>query len=144
MKEGEYLKTRLDDQLNWYDKKSQRYKKAYLFSRITSIILAILIPLFSGLAKDFGWWIFNLIAVIGAVIALIEGVSSLLKYQENWISYRTIAETLKHEKYMFLTKTGVYKDVESPFTDLVERVETIISSENVNWANLQQNEKGKK
>ena len=38
---------------------------------------------------------------------------------------------------MFLTGTGVYKNENDSFALLVERCETIISSENINWANLQ-------
>ena len=42
---------------------------------------------------------------------------------------------------MYLTRTGVY-DTESPFKLLVERVESIISKENVNWASLNSNQNG--
>ena len=38
---------------------------------------------------------------------------------------------------MYQTQTGVYKNEEDKFALLVERCETIISSENINWANLQ-------
>lgn len=42
---------------------------------------------------------------------------------------------------MFQTRTGVYRDSEFPFADLVERSETLISNENINWANLTKNDK---
>ncbi|EPC32142.1 hypothetical protein Lpp120_1604 [Lacticaseibacillus paracasei subsp. paracasei Lpp120] len=43
---------------------------------------------------------------------------------------------------MFKMKSGVYDDSRSDIDKtFVERVETIISSENVNWANLNNNSK---
>ena len=40
---------------------------------------------------------------------------------------------------MYLLKSGVYRDEKYPNITLVERCETIISNENINWANLQTN-----
>ena len=44
-----------------------------------------------------------IIGIIGVSIALIAGIMNLYKFHENWVSYRTTAEILKHEKYLFLT-----------------------------------------
>ncbi len=72
---------------------------------------------------------------MGIVIAFIVGILSLYIFQENWINYRTTTETLKYEKYQFLTKTGVYGDKKNAevFKMLVTRAEAIISKENTNW-----------
>lgn len=59
----------------------------------------------------------------------------LNKWHENWIQYRYIAELLKHEKYLYITKASPYDD-ENAFEFLVQRVERTISSENVNWVGL--------
>ena len=48
---------------------------------------------------------------------------------------------LQKELVMFQTQTGVYRESEFPFADLVERSETLISNENINWANLTTNDK---
>ncbi len=40
---------------------------------------------------------------------------------------------------MYLLKSGVYRDEKYPNITLVEKCETIISNENINWANLQTN-----
>ena len=51
--------------------------------------------------------------------------------------WEEVHKFLKKEKYMYSTRTGIYN---SPNTDcfktLVERCETIISKENLNWTNL--------
>jgi hypothetical protein len=40
---------------------------------------------------------------------------------------------LKHEKYLYLTKTEPY-DGEDAFNELVKRVEDMISKENTRWS----------
>ena len=129
MNESEYLKNRLYDQIRWYSRKSRRYKKYFYTARTLEILLAggltalsctpylkhsIVIPLFS----------FS--------IVIIASLLALYKFQELWISYRTTSESLKHEKYLFETKTAPYNK-EDGFNLLVENIEAIISSENSIW-----------
>lgn len=71
--------------------------------------------------------------ILGVFVATAAGFSSLLKFQENWIKYRTTAESLKKEKYLFQTRVQPY-DGGEPLPVLVQRVETLVSQENTNWA----------
>ena len=96
--------------------------------------MGFLIPLIS-IAKPINFEFFS--ATCAGAMLLCESFISISKHHDNWIDYRRTAESLKHEKYMFLTGTGVYKNEKDDFSLLVERCETIISSENINWANLQ-------
>jgi hypothetical protein len=134
----DYIQQRLDDQIEWYDKKSMKAQKRYKRAKGTVITLSASIPLCVGFIPEFKLWA-TIVSIIGVVITGIEGWLNLAKYHENWIEYRNICETLRHEKYMYLTKTGVY-DSQDEFKILVERVESIISKENLNWANLNNNE----
>ena len=133
MEKKDYVETRLADQINWYDKKSVWNKKLYYWFQSLVIILAALIPLLSGLTEDFGKSIGILIGFLGAIVAILSGLLALYKFQEKWTSYRTTSETLKHEKYLFETKTEPYDDEEFGFQLLVRRVENIISKENTDW-----------
>lgn len=143
MDEKTYLKDRIDDQIDYYDKKSIKQKRWFYFSRFLSICLAASIPVLTGIVLKYPI-ILRLISIIGGVIMVIDGFSSLTKVQEKWLDYRSITETLRHEKYMYLCHAGVYNisDKEDRFQQLVERAESIISQENINWANL--NSKGNK
>ncbi|GKV54281.1 hypothetical protein NCCP2222_02280 [Sporosarcina sp. NCCP-2222] len=134
MQEEEYISSRVDEQINWYDKKSISHKKVYKGWKITQIIISASIPFVVGYVENLSF-LAVVVGLMGVVITCIEGVLTLGKYHENWIEYRSICETLRHEKYMYLTRTGVYKNKGS-FTNLVERVESVISQENVNWAAL--------
>jgi Protein of unknown function (DUF4231) len=50
----------------------------------------------------------------------------------HWIEYRATAESLKKEKFLFLTQTDPY-DKDDAFHLLVERVEALLSKENTEW-----------
>lgn len=45
---------------------------------------------------------------LAAVIVVLEGVQHLYQFQEHWITYRSTAEALKHERYLYLAKAGPY------------------------------------
>lgn len=134
MNEEEYLTSRLDDQINWYDKKSQTNQKLFKRLKISEIIIAGIIPFLAGIGSIIPYHSL-IIGALGVIIALLVGLSSLYKFQENWIEYRTTAETLKHEKYLFLAKCTPY-DRDDSFQTLVQRIESIISKENSQWSRL--------
>ena len=139
MKEQDYLDLRLEDQINWYDMKSKFNQKMYKRLVLIEIVFSVSIPFFASYANDENPVIKIIIGIIGVSIALIAGIMNLYKFHENWIGYRTTSETLKHEKYLFLTKSGFYKEIESketPYNNLVKRIESIISKENTNWQQI--------
>lgn len=136
MDEQEYLEQRLDDQINWYDKKSKYNQQMYKRLILVEIILSVSIPFLTSYATDKNPEIKIVIGVMGIGIALIAGIMNLYKFNENWINYRKTSEVLKQEKFLFLSKSGVYDDDKSTniaYNSLVTRVESIISTENSNW-----------
>lgn len=134
--EKEYLKERLDDQIAWYDKKSAYNKMWFYLMRFIQLILTSAIPFLTSLVLTYPC-ILKVISFIGFLLTILEGILSISKVHEKWIQYREICELLKKEKYMYLTKTGVYNSPDTDyFKTLVERCETIISKENLNWTNL--------
>lgn len=135
MDENDYLANRLNDQIDWYSKKSEWNQWWYKLIKRTEMILSALIPVLMAFWSD-NFYAKFFIATAGGTITVLAGINGLYKFHENWIEYRSTSETLKHEKYMFLTRTGVYANDENAFQCLVERVESIISHENINWAQL--------
>lgn len=140
MTEQEYLEDRLEDQIKWYDKKSQIHQKWYKKLKFIELISGFAIPI-ATLVRFSSFEV--LVSILSGIILLSEGSIALFNHQNNWIEYRRTAENLKQEKYMYLTSSGVYNDLEDKFTLLVERVETLISSENINWANMERDKKEK-
>ena len=129
----DYIQSRLDDQINWYSRRSQSNQWWFKGLRIVEIVLASTIPFLVGQITTDTPWLRIIVGGMGVCIAVVSGLVSLYKFHENWIEYRTTAETLKHEKFLFLTKAPPY-DSETAFHVLVERVESLISKENTNWS----------
>ncbi len=121
---------RLDKQIEWYDRRSKLNQLFYKALKTITMASAAAIPVLttSGVRHGSG-----LAAALGVLIALLEGVQQLNQYQANWTTYRSTAEALKHEKYLFLGKAGLYLKADNAHALLAERVETLVSQENAKW-----------
>ncbi len=139
MNEDEYLNDRLNNQIDWYDKKSQTNQKWFKRLRFLEIAAAAVIPFLAGIGISIPFKSV-IISALGVTIAVSAGLSALYKHHENWIEYRTTSETLKHEKYLFQTKCSPY-DGDDSFCKLAQRVEGIISKENTQWSRYAEEQK---
>jgi hypothetical protein len=94
--------------------------------------LAILIPVMSFLPGGCAKWA---TAIAGAAIALLEALQHMNQYSMLWIAYRSTAERLKHEMYLFLSLAGPYRGFseDERLVQLAERVEEHVSTEHANW-----------
>jgi hypothetical protein len=128
---------RLEDQINWYDRKSARQKRYFNILKIVTIIAAAMIPLSAALPLEKSLTQ-PLTAVLGAIIVVIEGIQQLYQLPTNWILYRSTCESLKHEKYLFLARAGPYGVAQNPHSLLAERIESLVSQEHAKWASMQQ------
>lgn len=137
--EEKYLSERVEDQINWYDKKSAVNKKGHFISKLIEVLGSSLITLIAGFSDkiDSSEWI---IGIMAFSVAISSAVSSLYKFQENWIKYRSVAEQLKHEKYMYLTGSSEYSE-EDKYKLFVENIELLISKENTDWSLMHKHEK---
>ena len=126
---------RLEEQVAWYDKKSVHSQTWYKRLKFLQVLLAVLIPVMTHFPPDFVKWG---TAIAGATIALLEAIQHMNQYSTLWVTYRSTAEFLKHEKYLFLSAAGPYKNLAAPHDRLVglaERVEERVSTEHANWFN---------
>lgn len=146
---------RLEDQIAWYDAKSSRLQKTYKRIKVIEIVSAAFIPFLSALhisGTGADSWaathpyltVGTITALLGVLITILEGVLQLNQYQQTWVNYRSTCEALKHEKFTYIAKAGVYAASADPRALLAERIETIGSQENTKWASLQQPQKSAK
>ncbi|WDE07454.1 DUF4231 domain-containing protein [Thalassomonas viridans] len=133
--EEDYLQQRLEDQVNWYDKKSSQNQHWYKSLQLVQILCSTFIMFLSGMSGQlpYSHWLLSLCSML---MAIATAVLSLNKYHDKWIEYRTTSETLKHEKYLYLANVEPYHQADK-FPLLVTRVEFIISSQNSNWTKVQ-------
>jgi hypothetical protein len=129
------IMARLEDQIDWYDRKSSSNQRIFRRIKITEILAAALIPFVSVFRMGF---VSYTTAGLGVLITVLEGVLHLNQYQQNWINYRSTCEELKHEKFVYLGNAGPYANVKDPRALLAERVESLVSQEHAQWATVQQ------
>ena len=124
---------RLNEELEWYDRSSRRNQRGYKVTKTAQIILAASIPI---VALAGGTWSPWGAAILGAVVATLEGIQQLWKSDTLWREYRSTAERLKQEKHLFLALSGPYRGlgVDDAFKLLAERIEEHMSAEHVRWA----------
>jgi len=126
---------RLEDQIKWYDDKSGYNQRWYKRLKVAEIVAAALIAGTAGLALS------RYILVALAVLLLVfEGLEQVNQYHANWISYRSTSEALKHEKYLYLGKSGPYAQEEGRHELLAERIESNVSQEHAKWVSAHEQE----
>lgn len=125
---------RLVGQIDWYDKKSVHSQRYYKLLKLVQIVVAISIPVISHADFAYVKWV---ISGAGALIAILESIQHMNQYSTLWVTYRSTAEKLKHEKYLFLSEAGPYRGLDEPsrLIELAERVEEHVSTEHANWIN---------
>jgi Protein of unknown function (DUF4231) len=118
---------RLEDQLQWYDRKSTSAQHAYRRLKFIEIVIAAAVPPLIGFGV-----VAAIPATLGAAVVVLEGIQQLYQFQSNWITYRSTAEALKHERYLYLGAAGPYADADRHRV-LAETIEGLISQEHAKW-----------
>lgn len=123
---------RLEDQIGWYDAKSRRSQALYKRLKLLEMAIAASLPVVA--AMESAVWVTGSLA---ALIVVLEGGQHLYQFQEHWITYRSTAEALKHEHFLYLAAAGPYATGDRHRV-LAERIEGLISQEHAKWTASQQ------
>jgi hypothetical protein len=126
--DGSPAQARLEDQIAWYDAKSGHNQRWFKLLKVCQIVVAAAIPVAAAAGAP-AW----LMGGGGALIVVLEGLQQLQQYQQNWTTYRSTCERLKHEKHLFAARAGPYAAVPRPDAVLAERVEGLVSQEHAAW-----------
>lgn len=137
-----YFEERVEDQVKYYSKKGRVNKEYYQLFKVSQLIAAALLPFFTAFISDYTS-VKYIVALLGTMVTILEGVLAIGKYHEKWIAYRSTAETLKQEKFMFLMKAGSYTERNAAL-QFVNRIELILSKENSGWQQMIVKEKEEK
>jgi hypothetical protein len=127
-KEADPTWERLESQLKWYSQSSRTAQHWYKRLKLLELAVAAALPVVAGVGSPV--W---LTGGLAAVIVVLEGAQHLYQLQEHWISYRSTAEALKHERYLYLARAGPYVG-EDRHRVLAERIEGLVSQEHAKWA----------
>lgn len=128
---------RLEDQIHWYDSRSSDNQRRYKRLKLLELAVAAALPVVAGVGSPV-----LVTGALAAVIVVLEGAQHLYQFQERWITYRSTAEALKHERYLYLAKAGPYLRADR-HQQLAERIEGLISQEHAKWTSSQQQVPGR-
>lgn len=139
----EYLESRYHDQLSYYDRSAQKYKKRYQQFQWLVIVLSAITPVLAGLdGTQFGTAEEGLmtiqfklpVVIISAIVAILTTGLKTFNYLELWTSYRTTQEQLKPEIHYYNLRVGPYAEPGVNKERLfVTRVEAILDTEHKSW-----------
>jgi hypothetical protein len=123
---------RLEDQAKYYSRSSATNKRWFTRLKVVQLVCAAAVPVVASVHAPV--WVTG---GLGAVVVVVEGIQQLGQYQANWINYRSTAESLKHEKFLYLSGAGPYQGNDDDKRLLAERTEALISQENTTWTSGQ-------
>jgi hypothetical protein len=130
---------RLEDQIRWYDKKSSDNQRRFKLLKALQLLAAAAIPVVATIDLHAA-----VAATLGGLVVVVEGFVQLNQYQQNWTTYRSTCEALKHEKYLFLAHAGPYAGATDGGVPLLaDRIEGLISQEHAKWVSARE-ESGRK
>ncbi len=129
----QYITDRVDHQYLYYSAAASKAKHRYYLIKAAEISLAATVPFLSALTTSSSLsYMKVLVGVIGVLVTAASGMLLLYKFHETWINFRSTAQALQSEKYLFLSRSGPYKrKAASAF--FIERIETILGMENQKW-----------
>ncbi len=145
----EYIQKRVDNQIEWYENKAAFNKFRYRIIELIIIVSGALIPFINSIAifypnKDpqavpYPYLLF-ISSLLGFIITIVTGFSKMEKYFESWTLYRTNAEVLKKEKFLYQNNAGQYSKLPQEDRDklFVENIEFILSSEVTKYFSMQE------
>jgi hypothetical protein len=142
--EHDYLKDRLQEQLDYHSKASKENKKKFYSLQFLIILTSALIPIVNVVSPA-GDALRLISSIFGGIIVVTTSLLQLHKYHENWITFRSTQELLKREKYLYLNDAGDYSNIEPEKKKrlLVENVESIVSSETSRYFTIHKTDQNK-
>lgn len=136
-----YIETRLNNQMEYYHKKSTKLRKEYYWLSSVSIVINATIPVLSMSIESTGVLKY-VIAALSATVSVLSSFLLLRKTKDTWIKYRSTYEKLKKEKVLFETSSGKYQTASEE--DFILTCEEIMESEHSTWEKMHQNGNEKK
>lgn len=132
-----YIRFRIEDQINYYEKKSQYNKKIYYIISMATIIANAMIPIISiFLPTSTGPKL--IITGISAFNAILTGALTMFGAKELWGKYRQNASRITALLHQYYAHSGIFADKgeDEAFKLLVNLCEAKMEEENNGWENI--------
>ena len=125
-----FIEDRYEKEPDWYDQKAVHNKRIHGLPQVVVIVSSAVTPALILMDESN----LRMLAVFTSVIiAISTSAIKTSRFHENWLDYRTTAETMRREHSLYNTGAGDYPDADDRQRFFVERIESLISRENTKW-----------
>jgi hypothetical protein len=125
---------RLHHSIRWYQLASLQATRWYTTLKVVQIVAAAAIPVLVATSGE-SFATKSLIAALGGLIVILEGVQQLKQYSRNAVKRAQVKEALKRQYFLYEAHVEPYDvDPEDRLKVLAERVERIIGRDVAEWA----------
>lgn len=127
-----YMAERVDSQVENFDQLARRNQRIYSVLRMTTItcnvLTALAIALTLAAPARFKLYVGLGALVLSMIVLATHQIQEFNKFGAKWQKFRTVAEQIKSEKFLFLNDAGTYRagDTDSKKRAFIESVEGII------------------
>lgn len=128
-----YINNRLLSKIEFFKTKSKNNQIQYYIWQTLAIVSAASVPVLSGFMDDNTLVLRWLVAILGGTSAVVAGLISLYKFQENWIRYKNTYQDLDSQLTQYKIGAGLYEDRKLAFSELVSTCENILNAEMGKW-----------
>ena len=136
-----FLVSRWLDQVAWMEGKASKAQKQYYRLRLVTVVGAVLVPALvsvSALDSDLAGIDIGAVGkiatwIVSLVVAVSAAIEGFFRFGERWRNYRSTAERLKMEGWLFFQLAGPYSGEaathEDGYSAFASRVEELIKSD---------------
>jgi len=127
-----YMTERVDSQVEHFDQQARRNQRIFSVLRMAAItcnvLTAFAIALTLAAPARFKLYVGLGALVLSMIVLTTHQIQEFYKFGAKWERFRTVAEQIKSEKFLFLNDAGTYRagDTESKKRAFIESVEGII------------------
>ncbi len=119
-----YIDKRILPQIEYYDRTAIKNRSWYFSLQTIAVIAAAFVPVVIAFDADDAWP-----ALLGGASAVIAGLLTLFKSQEEWVKTRSTCENLRSQLALFQAGVSPPK-----FREFAENCERIMEAERGQWA----------
>ncbi len=125
-----YFADRFKSQMQFFDRRSVRSKRLYLFFQTGAIIFAVAAPL---LVVALPQALKFITATVSALAAFFTTALKSFRFHESWIAARSMHELLQRENYLYTAGLDAYHAAQDRESLFIERVEAMLATESSAW-----------
>ncbi len=136
-----YICSRIEDQIDYYEKKSSWNKRLYYGLSVAAITANALVPVLSLfiVTETHGSTVIKvLVTALSSLAVVISTLLTLFSAKELWAKYRSSASSLTSLLHQYYTRTGAFEGLEDEqaFLMLAKLSETHFNEESKAWGEL--------